>query len=71
MKKAKLSTKKMFSEKVIKANQTSFDNLKKYQKAIETIDKVRFPFGKQVVYKQVGANTTDLPLNIYGAITTG
>jgi hypothetical protein len=71
MKKHTLSAEKMFSQKVIKANQTSFDNVRQYQKAIETIEKIHFPFGKEVVYRQVGASTTNLSINTYGNITTG
>lgn len=71
MKKQVFPIEKVLSKKVVQANHASFENLKKYQKAIETIEKARFPFGKQVVYKQVGVNTTDLPIDIYGTITTG
>lgn len=71
MKKTPLSTKKMFPRRVIELNKSSLESMEKYREAIEAIDKVRFPHGKQVIYKQVGVNTTDLPLNIYGTITTG
>jgi len=71
MKKIPLSTKKMFSKRVIELNKSSLESMQKYREAIETIDKIRFPYGKQIIYKQVGVNTTDLPLNIYGTITTG
>lgn len=70
MKKGQLSTGKLFSKKVVKANEVSLDNFKKYKKTIETIEKIRFPFWGQVIYKQVGSSTIDLTINQYDGTAT-
>lgn len=65
MKNRKLVTEELLSKRTLQANKGSLDDFKQYQKAIETLDKVRFPFGKRVIFKPVGSSTTDTNINFY------
>lgn len=69
MKSRKLVSEKLFSKQTIKTNKDSLTNFREYKKVSDDLDKIRFPFGKQTVFKQVGANTTDASINFYGHTT--
>lgn len=62
--------KKTFGSKVVSKNQKSFDDFSYYRKIMDNLEKIKYPVGKTIVYKPLGANSSNTVIKLHDTITT-